>query len=144
MNDDHLNLVFPGMVAGNSYPLSITITDDDGNEQNAAGCQLWLTVKTDLNDSDAEAVLQYEYLVPDDADTQVGKVAFKVPASETKDIAATRYYVDVQVLDLNSDVFTVAGGSVTVTERVTKALAAVPEVVSIVTEVLTYSDFEVV
>jgi hypothetical protein len=122
--DEHLNVEFPTLIAGNSYRLTISLVNDDNSVINAAGSRLWLTIKDDKSDEDSEAHLQFQYLVPDNVNTQVGEVEFTVPPEETKDIYATSYYVDLQTRYLNGDIFTVSEGRITVVERVTKALNA--------------------
>ena len=80
-------------VNGDDIDISLRfIDDDDGVNIDVGGDTLYLTFKTNLNDSDSNAALQIIYTIPFDTSTAVGVVNFIATSEQTSILAGTYFY----------------------------------------------------
>lgn len=140
---DHLYLEFPAMVAGNTYSINLTVTDDVGAAVDISGAAFWLTLKYSPAQSDDQAELQYQVTAPADANSVAGRMSIKVPAATTASVDPGSYYADVQMKDTSDEVFTVAGGQIQAMSRVTQGLTPLPEANLTILQTFTYTSFTV-
>lgn len=106
---------------GDTLELTLTFTNAlTGAVINVSGWELWLTMKTNLTDLDAAAVLQHQMTVPSDANATNGIAIMTVTSTET-DITPGTYHYDIQRAIAGSppDVQTLVTGRVTVKQDVT-------------------------
>lgn len=78
---------------GDDETFSITRTQEDGTAFDLTGWTFWLTVKNDLADSDADAVIQKT--VTSHTNPQAGKTRISLAASDTKPLSGL-YEYDIQ------------------------------------------------
>ena len=81
---------------GDTKTINITVTDEDGDEQNILGCTVILTVKRRDTDADSEALLQDTFTVRDQS-VYEGQATVTLSASDTGDLDAGVYVYDIEL-----------------------------------------------
>jgi len=111
------------VVTGDDLTFTIRFNNDDGDPLDVVGDQVYLTIKSTLELTDAEAELQIDYLIPDSGSTRAGVVTVPVTKTDTA-IPAAKYHYDFQWTKNASgagEVETVQIGYITFIEGVTKS-----------------------
>lgn len=103
---------------GDDETLAITRQDADGNAIDISGYTYWLTVKADINDSDADAEVQKQ--VTTHVDAANGRTDITLTASDTEPLAGN-YHYDIQEKTNAGNINTLMHGTLTVREDVTEA-----------------------
>ena len=91
---------------GDSGRLDVTVTDADGDPYSLTGATLFLTVKTALTVTDANATLRKEVTAHDDA--AGGESHFDLATTDNP--TAGTFYYDVQLKTSDSKIYTLFGG----------------------------------
>jgi hypothetical protein len=91
---------------GDSGRLDVTVTDADGDAYSLTGATLFLTVKTALTVTDANATLRKEVTAHDDA--AGGESHFDLATADNP--TAGTFYYDVQLKTSDSKIYTLFGG----------------------------------
>lgn len=104
----------------NDKTYTVTFTDSNGAAIDITGYTVWFTVKSDVDDTDANAKIQK--VVTSHSDPTNGQTQIDLTNADT-DIAEGRYVYDIQLLDTSSDVLTVIVGSFIILNRVTDAVS---------------------
>lgn len=82
---------------GDTLPLfgAVTIL---GAAQNIAGWIFFVTAKTSLDDTDADAQFQFDYTVPATPEAMAGTYSFEVPHSKTANLVPGAVWLDIQLV----------------------------------------------
>jgi hypothetical protein len=105
---------------GDDEPFDLTIRGADGSPLDITGWTVFVTVKDDITDTDANAVISKDITTHDEPEN--GKTSFKFTSAETADLDGEKEY-DVQVKDDNDDISTILRGTVTFEPDVTDRTA---------------------
>lgn len=103
---------------GDDFTVGITIKDDDGNAIDITGWTFYLTVKKELSDSDADALIQEK--VTSHTDPTNGKTEFELSSDQT-DVNSDTYYYDIQGIDNDEKITTFVNRRMKIVEDVTKS-----------------------
>jgi hypothetical protein len=104
------------IIEGDDKSYSLTIRDAQGNPLDITGWTVFVTVKEDTSDSDADALISKDITSHDEPKN--GKTSFSFTSSETDGITGTKEF-DVQTKDTANDISTVLRGEVTFKSDVT-------------------------
>jgi hypothetical protein len=107
---------------GDTKKIRLAFTDGNGTAIDITGWQFWLTLKNDLSDLDAAAVLQVMTTVGDYVDDDAANgIVYIVATSSDTAIATGSYHYDIQrvIAGTPPDVLTILSGKVKVTQDVT-------------------------
>lgn len=104
------------IIEGDDKSFNLTIRDAQGNPLDITGWTVFVTVKEDTSETDANALISKDITSHDDP--SAGKTSFTFTSSETDGITGTKEY-DVQTKDTANDISTVLRGEVTFSSDVT-------------------------
>lgn len=100
---------------GDDFTQNLTIKDSDG-AVDISGWTVFVTVKSDIDDSDTDAEITVDVTTHDDAAN--GETSFTFQSSDTKGLDGL-YEYDIQVKKSNGDIKTLQMGSVEFVKGVT-------------------------
>ncbi len=106
-------------VRGDTWSFSFTIQDYTGAAENITSYEYWFTLKSNPDDTDANAVLQEGPIIISAQNGVIGKVYIEIPASQTFYIAPKTYYYDLQEVTPAGVVSTLLLGKIKVIKDVT-------------------------
>lgn len=106
-------------VRGDSWTLKFQIQNSAGAPVDLTGNDYWLTLKSNIDDTDADAVLQIGPVVVTGANATAGLLIISVNPDYTKDLEAKTYYYDLQEVNSSNIVSTLLIGKVKVVKDVT-------------------------
>jgi len=107
------------MYRGDSYPISITISDSEtGLAIDITGYSFKLTVNSDQNPT---SITNQKFTVVGilDSDPTTGKVSF-TPTSLNTDISPATYYYDIEMTDASNNIKTIAKSTFIILQDITK------------------------
>lgn len=84
------------LIRGDSLVLPLVFTQA-GDPVNISGWTLSFTAKTELDDSDDDAQVAFDYVFPDDEETQVGTNTITIPASKMRGLIPGKVHIDLQI-----------------------------------------------
>ena len=102
---------------GDDYIAQVTVLDASGAAANLVGYTAEAQVRTGLGDANAALAAQFTCSIAGNV------ITIQLPHTQTKGLARTQYYWDIQIIDTNGFITTLLAGSVTVTMEVTKLYA---------------------
>jgi hypothetical protein len=106
------------IIRGDDKFYILTFTDDDtGDPIDITGWTVKFTVKEDLDDTDANAIIKKE--VTSHFDAANGKTKVQLTHDDT-DQAIRNYYYDIQVKTAADEVFTIMAGLLVVKQDITQ------------------------
>lgn len=109
---------FDDVVIGDDLSLRVTVKKD-GVVQDVGGSTSYFTIKSDLSQTDAEALSQTQGSVEGDGSS--GVINFNSPASDTANANANNtYFYDIQVTLAGNRKYTLYTGQITFVPEVTK------------------------
>lgn len=111
-------LDLPDQVRNDTWNFIFLIKDTNNQVIDITGMEYWLTVKENLDDTDAVAGVQVGPVSVSPANAALGKIEITVSPSQT-DLAAKTYYYDLQEVDSTGKVSTLLLGKVKVQKDVT-------------------------
>ena len=106
-------------VRGDTWVLTFNIQNSAGAPENITGNDYWLTLKSNIDDTDANAVLQVGPVVANSVDALAGILTIVVLPEETETLEARSYYYDLQEVNAANEVTTLLIGKVKVVKDVT-------------------------
>lgn len=106
------------LMEGDTETFSITKEDSDGNPVDISGWTFWLTIKSDSEDTDANAAVQKK--VTSHTDAANGETEIELTSSDTDDLQGD-YDYDIQYKDGAGDVVTPLYGTIHFRADVTEA-----------------------
>lgn len=106
-------------VRGDSWTLKFQIQNSAGAPVDLTGNDYWLTLKTNIDDTDAQAVLQIGPVVVTGANAIAGLLTINVNPDYTENLEAKTYYYDLQEVNSSNIVSTLLIGKVKVVKDVT-------------------------
>jgi hypothetical protein len=109
----------PNQVRGDSWTLKFQIQNSAGAPVDLTGNDYWLTLKTNIDDTDADAVLQIGPVVVTGPNAVSGLLTINVNPDYTKDLEAKTYYYDLQEVNSSNIVSTLLIGKVKIVKDVT-------------------------
>lgn len=101
---------------GDSKVINLTVKDQDGNPVDITGATITFTVKEDAADADDDAVIQVD---GDPIPGSEGKAKIELEPTDTDVEPKTTYVFDIQI-KIDSNVYTVAQGGVSVLRDITQ------------------------
>lgn len=104
---------------GTDEPLTLTITDSNGDAQDITGWTIRLTLKNQPSDSDDDAVLQKDAVI---TDAEGGLAQFNLSANDTGDLQGT-YYYDIRYEDDGGDIKVIFSGKFIFHKRITNTMS---------------------
>lgn len=113
---DSANL--PDIVAGDDIEYNITFSDENDDPIDISGWEVWMTVKGDYEDSDADADIQVSTTSHDDALN--GETSLIFASGDTSGLSGRKVW-DLQIKDASDDIRTVVEGEVRFRPEVTQA-----------------------
>lgn len=84
------------LIRGDSWVLPLVFTQA-GESVDISGWTLSFTAKTSLDDSDDDAQVAFDYVFPDNEETQVGIGTVTIPASKMRSLIPGKAHIDFQV-----------------------------------------------
>lgn len=115
----YLSQDLPAQVRGDSWYLQFILYDSNGNLIDITGNQYWITLKSSVDDTDENAVLQVGPVQATGAEAAAGKVTIYVSPLLTNVITPARYYYDLQEITSSGSINTLMIGKVKVVHDVT-------------------------
>ena len=106
------------IVRGDTIPFNLTITDTDDLPVNITGFTLFFTVKEDIADDDANAVVSISQT--SHTDPANGLTSLVVPSATTELLSAGEYYWDLQIKYADGSIQSSYPGVLTVVADVTQ------------------------
>jgi hypothetical protein len=107
---------------GDDQVIDIVREDADGNAIDITGFTYWLTVKKQLADADADAVIGPLSVTPGNhTDPANGETQIVIPSDTTAGVAVGEYYYDIQEKDSSDRISTLVRDTLSVREGVTDA-----------------------
>lgn len=107
-------------IVGDSFARILTFTDGNGGVYNLTGCTLYMTVKANESDLEADAVISKTIQSTQFTDPTGGVATVSVTAQEMLLIAPASYYYDIKCKTTNGTVFTIIYGLFEVLETQTE------------------------
>lgn len=104
------------IIQGDDGGVNLTIKDDAGNSLIKAGNEFWLTVKKDVTDADADAILQISYIIETDSDSITLAITH-----DQSNVPIGSYNYDIQWKDNNGIITTVIKANFMVDFQITQA-----------------------
>lgn len=104
---------------GDDEDLEITYNDANGNAQDITDWTFWITVKADIDDSDADAVFQNKVTTHDDPTN--GVTTIPVNAADTDGEGGNTHVYDLQRKDASGNIKTFLAGQFHVVKESTEA-----------------------
>jgi len=104
-----------------SYPLTLK---RNGTAINITNDTVYLTIKNKKSDTDANAVLQISNSVGEHTTPASGITTIVISSTQTNTLAVEKtYYYDFRLVESGGTVTTIPGGTFTVKEPITQAVA---------------------
>ena len=103
------------LVRGDTFNIGVTVTSGV-IPKNISGCTIYLTVKLNITDTDAEAVIRKD--ITSHTSPATGKSIIPVTSTDTSDLTGD-YYYDIQYKDTGSNIYTLTMGTLTFIADVT-------------------------
>ena len=110
------------IIRGDTKTYNLTFTDKNNNPIPLYGRKIWMTFKSDMADTDADAAMQVVVTPPDNDDSLNGKATIVLSPNDT-DITPDEYFYDIQIVTPGSppDVKTLVSSKIRVIDDVTKS-----------------------
>jgi len=102
---------------GDTTPLPLTFTDENGSAVDITGWTIYFTVKAKIDDEDNDAKIKKD--VTTHSDPTNGKTVITLSSSDTS-IDPGNYYYDVQVKTNTGEIYTPLEGNFIVRPDITK------------------------
>lgn len=102
---------------GDDFVRTVSILDADGAAQDITGWKLFITIKTNPGDTDANAIYKNEY--DPSAPASAGIFTVTIPNADTDDIAFGTYYYDMQIKKDDDTPLTILKGVFTFSQQLT-------------------------
>jgi len=106
-------------VRGDTWVLTFNIQNSAGAPENITGNDYWLTLKSNIDDTDATAALQIGPVVAGSPDAALGILTVVVLPADTELLEAKTYFYDLQEVNASNEVTTLLIGKVKVVKDVT-------------------------
>ena len=109
----------PNFNRGDTVPYAVTFTEN-GAAKDISNMIMFITLKVNKTDTDANAALQKKHTFPADANSVAGTGSVILTSTETN-ITPRRYYYDIQLVDPSGSpvvVTTLAQGTVDVLQDI--------------------------
>lgn len=106
-------------VRGDTWVLTFNIQNSAGVAENITGNDYWLTLKSAIDDTDANAVLQVGPVVMGAPNAAAGTLIIIVSPDDTELLEAKTYFYDLQEVNAANEVTTLLIGKVKVVKDVT-------------------------
>lgn len=90
------NSTFAPFFRGDTKVFTLSFKDGAGRAVDVSGHELWFTMKRQINDPDAAAVLQKRIVFPGDETSRAGEGVLVLDSAETGDIEPGTYFYDLQ------------------------------------------------
>lgn len=104
-------------VIGDWIETQTTVRDDNGDIVDVAGSTSLMTIKKNINDTDAQALSQVSgSLFTDGSD---GKLEYVTPGTDTVNATSGTYFYDIQVVLVSGRKFTVNKGFINFLDEIT-------------------------
>jgi hypothetical protein len=106
-------------VRGDTWVLTFNIQNSAGAPENITGNDYWLTLKSKIDDTDQDAVLQVGPVVMGAPNAAAGTLIITVSPDDTELLEAKTYFYDLQEVNVANEVTTLLIGKVKVVKDVT-------------------------
>lgn len=106
---------------GDTWPITVTITDSAGAAVDITGGKLYFTVKTKYSDADSDAVITMTQTSHDSPTNGIS--SFDVTSTSTINVNEGTYVFDLQLKDVTGQIFTVKRGTILVNSHATISVA---------------------
>lgn len=106
-------------VRGDTWILTFNIQNSTGAPENITGNDYWFTLKSNIDDTDAVAVLQVGPVSAGSPDAANGILTIVALPEDTDDLEAKTYYYDLQEINTSNEITTLLIGKVKVVKDVT-------------------------
>lgn len=116
MPEEEENLV---LVRGDTRNITVIITDSDDNREDISTDTFFFTVKSKLEDTDANAVISIDIGTGDHTDPTNGETQLQIAPADTINLSPGRYWWDMQRKTASGDLNTYGPGVVEIKSDVT-------------------------
>lgn len=107
------NTTLPPLIRGDSRTFSLTLTNKaTGLPYNITGWTFYFTIKANITDLDADALLQK--VVTTHTDAAAGKTDISIDPADTAGVEPGNYFYDIQAVTDTDDVHTICKGAITI------------------------------
>lgn len=110
---------------GDTKQYNLEFKEQNGAPINIVGHELWFTLKSNIDDSDDDAILQKKVVAPDGNNSENGLITIMLSSTDTESIAPGTYQYDIQKTIPGSPpiVATIMAGQIAVLADVTRSNA---------------------
>lgn len=105
--------------SGDDYALSLVVTDSLGAVVDISAYTIYLTIKTDINDLDADAEISLDVSGVGLTDPTNGKTVITIPHGQTEALSGI-YKIDVKYKDGSGKIGTILNGRMNFVTNVTE------------------------